>query len=70
MFAGTYLFNGVQRGSYGYDRHYNNGQSIVVILISTPQDHTEELKDVERVQDLQRDARTDRHADGCEKKMQ
>lgn len=47
-----HLFDGVQRGSYGYDRHENNGHSIVVILISTPQNHTEELEDVKRVEDL------------------
>lgn len=47
-----HLFDGVQRGSYGYDRHENNGHSIVVILVGTPQDHTEELEDVERVEDL------------------
>lgn len=54
-FCGAHLFDGVQRGSYGYDRHENNGHSIVVILIGTPQDHTEELEDVERVEDLQED---------------
>lgn len=54
----AYLFDGVQRGSYGYDRHENNSHSIVVILIGTPQDHTEELEDVERVEDLQEDTET------------
>lgn len=51
-FCVAHLFDGVQRGSYGYDRHENNGHSIVVILIGTPQDHTEELEDVKRVEDL------------------
>lgn len=49
-----HLFDGVQRGSCGYDWHENNGRSIVIILISSPQDHTEELEDVKRVEDLQK----------------
>lgn len=56
-FCEAHLFDGVQRGSYGYDRHENNGHSIVVILIGTPQDHTEELEDVERVEDLQEETK-------------
>lgn len=53
----SYLFDGVQRGSYGYNRHENNGHSIVVILISTPQDYAEELENVKRVEDLQEETR-------------
>lgn len=49
----TYLFDGVQRGSYGNNGHEDDGCGIVVVLISAPQDHTEELEDVERVEDLQ-----------------
>lgn len=48
----AHLLDGVQRGSYGNNRHENDGHSIVVILVSTPQDHTEELEDVKRVEDL------------------
>lgn len=53
----AHLFDSVQRGSYGYDWHENNGRSIVVILIGTPQDNTEELEDVERIEDLQEEAK-------------
>lgn len=49
----TNLFSGVQRGSYGYDGHEDDGDSVVVVLICTPEDHTEELEDVERVEDLE-----------------
>lgn len=53
----SHLFDGVHRGSGGYDRHENNGHSVVVILIGTPQNHTEELEDVERVEDLQEETK-------------
>lgn len=51
-YCGAHLFDSVQRGSYGDDWHDNDGHSIVVVLISTPQNHTEQLEDVKRVQDL------------------
>lgn len=47
-----YLFNGVQRYTYGDEGHEDNGGSVVVVLFERPQDHTEELEDVERVEDL------------------
>lgn len=55
-----YLFNGVQRGSYGYDRHEDDGYGVVVVLVGAPQDHTEELEDVEGVEDLQEERPGDR----------
>lgn len=51
-YCGAHLFDSVQRGSYGDDWHNNDGHSIVVVLISAPQNHTEQLEDVKRVQDL------------------
>lgn len=48
----AHLFDSVQRGSYGYDWHENYGRSIVIILVGTPQDNTEKLEDVERIEDL------------------
>lgn len=51
-YSRAHLFDSVQRGSYGDDWHDNDGHSIVVVLIRTPQNHTEQLEDVKRVQDL------------------
>ena len=59
LIFGLYLFNGVQRGSYGNEGHEHDGGSVVVILFETPQDHTEELEDVERIQDLYEDKEND-----------
>lgn len=48
----AYLLNSVERGSYRYNRHDDYGHCVVIIFIRTPQDNTEELEDVERVEDL------------------
>ena len=49
----THLFNGVQRNGNGYDRHQDNSSSIVVVLFSAPQNHTEQLENVKRIQHLE-----------------
>lgn len=48
----THLPNSIQRGSYWYDGHKNNGWGKIVVVFNTPQNNTEELKDVKRVQNL------------------
>lgn len=48
----THLSNSIQWGSYWYDGHKNYGWSEVEVVFSTPQNNTEELKDVKRVQNL------------------
>lgn len=47
-----HLFNCIQRGSYRNGRHDNYGCSIIVVVLGTPQNNTEELEDVKRIQDL------------------
>lgn len=45
----THLFDGVQRGRDWNDRHDNYRWGVIVVVISAPENHTEELEDVERI---------------------
>ncbi len=58
----THLFNGIQWGRYWNDRHENYGCSIIVVVLSTPQNDAEELEDVERIQDLMEEEKGTRDA--------
>ena len=56
----TDLLDSIQWGGYGYHRHEDYGRSVVVIRIKAPQNHTEELEDVERIQHLERARESER----------
>lgn len=54
FFTPAYLLNSVERGSYWYEGHDDYGHCVVIVFIYTPQNNTEELEDVERIEDLEK----------------
>lgn len=47
--VGTHLFERVQRGRDRNDRHDHYRRGVIVVVIGAPENHAEELEDVERI---------------------